>query len=78
MNIVLTGADSGLGFALKHKLKEDHLVFPFRGDLYDPDSIQIEKERLCKATAGTIHVLINCAGVNYINWIEETPIDDWG
>lgn len=74
-NILITGSASGLGAALMHTLsQEDHRVFP-----YDIKNGQ----HVCSPhlSPGTIpdelDVLINCAGVNYINWLPDVKSRDW-
>ncbi len=71
--ILVTGSDTGLGMLLTHRLEDDgHIVFPFdikRGlDVRNPDLGAIPQE---------LDVLINCAGVNRINWLADVEDDEW-
>ncbi len=70
--ILITGSGKGLGLALKNKLREDgHEVVKYEWldgkDVRNPDLDGVDE----------LDVLINCAGVNIINWLEKFEEDDW-
>jgi len=71
-NILITGAASGLGLALFTKLSEDHEVWAFDAEyghnVLSPNQDDIPDE---------FDVLINCAGVNFINWLPDVTDDEW-
>ena len=74
-NILITGSSSGLGLWMSNYLTEDgHVVYGY--DIKDGLDV-------CKPNAEYIDslphidVLINCAAVNIINWLEDFPEDDW-
>jgi NAD(P)-dependent dehydrogenase (short-subunit alcohol dehydrogenase family) len=70
--ILITGSSSGLGAELKRHLSQAHTVIG-----YDIDN------GLNVAEANDIHmvpeldVLINCAGINDIGWLEDFTEDRW-
>ena len=70
--ILITGSGKGLGLALKNKLRDDgHEVIKYEWldgkDVRKPDTKGIDE----------LDVLINCAGVNIINWLEDFVEEDW-
>lgn len=75
---VVTGHTSGLGKEIAKALDaEGYEVIGWSletgVDLTDPESV-------AKAASGLfppVDVLVNCAGVNYINWHEDTPLEEW-
>lgn len=75
---LITGHTSGLGKALFEKLEEKGWAVTGWSietgvDVTDEELVRQEaKEHL-----GRFEVVVNCAGVNYINWHEQTPIDEW-
>lgn len=74
--ILLTGASRGIGKAIYDKLKDDYQVItPKREDLnlLDNESIDkyIEKNKNAK-----IDIIINNAGINFPQWIEEITDDN--
>lgn len=63
--ILVTGSGKGLGLALKNKLREDgHEVIKYEfidgKDVRHPDLDGVDE----------LDVLINCAGINIIDWLE--------
>lgn len=71
-NILITGANSGLGKEMKLKLAEQgHFVYEYNIkdglDVRNPDISSFKN----------IDVLINNAGVNIINWLENFLEDSW-
>lgn len=78
---IVTGHTSGLGKLIVNELTAQgqwHVEgwsLP-ETDVARKDSINVA----CKSSAfaeGQIDLLVNCAGINYINWLEETPEDMW-
>lgn len=66
MNILITGAASGLGKALAHVLRLDgHIV-----TAYDKSAGQDVCAPDRSAIPTNLDVLVNCAGVNGIDWLE--------
>ena len=73
-NIIVTGGDAGLGAAIVAAMrKAGHTVLAYdikRGlDVLNPDPVL--------ALTFRVDVLINCAGVNKINWLENVTEADW-
>lgn len=73
-NIIVTGGDAGLGAAIVDALrKAGHNVLVYdikRGfDVLNPNPV--------RALTVRVDVLINCAGVNKINWLQNVTEDDW-
>jgi 2-keto-3-deoxy-L-fuconate dehydrogenase len=81
-NIIVTGGATGLGLALAQSLAMDgHKVFIYdvKMDTYDdvtfPEGSNAAKHLLnCDLP---IDVLINCAGVNKIDWLEDLSSATW-
>lgn len=80
--IIITGAASGLGRAIGTALAAaGHQVWNFdivNGPGYDvakPDTNMID--RVIADDMHGLDVLINCAGVNVINWLEQFTEEDW-
>jgi len=85
--IVVTGGSNGLGSELLFSLSGasniinldkspphpvvQHIDYA-ECDVSDYESVSSVAKRI-----DNIDILINCAGVNYINWIEHTPDDEW-
>lgn len=74
-NILITGSGSGLGALLFRILAEEgHDVFGWDKDRWpnldvrDPDPVFLPPE---------LDVLINCAGINKIGWLDEFPAGAW-
>ena len=73
-NILVTGGDAGLGAAIVDALRRDgHTVMVYdikqRFDILNPDTLLVEQFEL--------DVLINCAGINRINWLQNVSEQDW-
>lgn len=73
-NILVTGGDAGLGAAIVDALRKDgHTVMSYdikqRFDVLNPDPLLVEQFEL--------DVLINCAGINRINWLQNVSEQDW-
>lgn len=89
LNVVLTGGSNGIGEAILHALSTG--VFCSDNiNVYNLDTspgiypthhhCDISQYRDVVKVADKIEqvdILINCAGVNYINWIEDTPEYEW-
>jgi 2-keto-3-deoxy-L-fuconate dehydrogenase len=72
MNILITGSGSGLGLALyKELVSQGHKVIPYdHKNGYDVLNPYLE-------SITELDVLINCAGINIINWLEDFKESDW-
>jgi NAD(P)-dependent dehydrogenase (short-subunit alcohol dehydrogenase family) len=75
---IVTGHTSGLGKAITKEL--EGYGFGVIGwslesgvDVSDEQSVR----SAVKGVFPPIDLLVNCAGVNYINWHEDTPIEEW-
>lgn len=76
---VVTGASSGLGWWITYHLNligySVHNWSLDRGvDVTDENSLQLATQRLAEES---ISGLVNCAGINYIDWFEKITISDW-
>lgn len=91
-NIIVTGGSSGIGkHLIKHLLADDHEVVNIDLNNY-PIDMSGSNNVLCTVLADVrdfdainkasdilenIDMVINCAGVNFIDWIENTPEEQW-
>mgnify|MGYP003120753564 FL=1 len=71
--ILITGSGKGLGLALHNALKEQgHLIYDYdindNADVRNPDFLDSIKE---------LDILINNAGVNIIDWLENFTEEQW-
>jgi NAD(P)-dependent dehydrogenase (short-subunit alcohol dehydrogenase family) len=77
--IIVTGGADGLGFEIAYALfNQGHKVHVF--DKHLGDDVRAPNFDRLKAedpNADDIDVLINCAGVNRINWLQDVTEDDW-
>ena len=68
-NVLITGGDSGLGAEIVKKLEDYNMnVIVFDGDVRGPEIWELPSN---------IDILINCAGVNKINWLENVSDEEW-
>lgn len=75
--VLITGSGAGLGKAIADELRNNghHVVEFDRKDGFDVTQADAALlERLCQ---GKLDVLINCAGVNHIDWIENFDKARW-
>ena len=71
--ILITGSGSGLGALLSRVLEEEgHEVIGYDIDVF-PNCDVLAPDYL----PTTLDVLINCAGVNKINWLENVTDEEW-
>lgn len=76
---IVTGHTSGLGKSIAEQLKDAH-GFEVIGWSLDSGVDVTDEQSVRKAALELfppVDVLVNCAGVNYINWHEDTPIEEW-
>lgn len=71
--IIVTGGAAGLGLALVHTLREQgHAVWSY--DIENGFNVLKPSTEILDFKP---EVLINCAGVNIINWLEHVSEEDW-
>lgn len=75
-HFIVTGGGSGLGSAISHGLRlSGHRVSSWSlPDVDVRNKKAVVKESACYEQ---IDGLVNCAGVNYINWFDKIGEDDW-
>lgn len=81
MAFVVTGASSGLGKEIAHWLNEKgydvvNWSLDTNVDLRMPYVVDQAGIKV-KNVHGKIDGLVNCAGINYINWFEDIPVSEW-
>lgn len=75
--ILITGSGAGLGKAIAERLRQaGHEIIEYdRKDGFDVRAVtEVELNKICD---GRLDVLINCAGVNHIDWIENFDSARW-
>jgi NAD(P)-dependent dehydrogenase (short-subunit alcohol dehydrogenase family) len=79
MNIVITGGSSGLGAALMRHLESDNQLFDWSYnhgvDVRDRASIKAAIDKFPELDR--VDVLINCAGINLLQFIPAIKDDEW-
>jgi len=79
-NVVITGSESGLGKLLSEQFKATHEWHVWELDRHNCD-LRYETSILRMAQmirpAGNVDVLINCAGVNKIDYLESLTLAVW-
>lgn len=73
-HILVTGSASGLGLELVHQLRDEgHSVYEY--DIVDGYDVCAPSPELKKLKQ--LDILINCAGINLIDWLENFTPDQW-
>lgn len=79
MRILITGSSSGLGRILRHTFEDfGHTVISY--DLKDGNDVANPSPALAeniRNRVGGLDILINCAGVNGIDYLEDLTDDAW-
>lgn len=80
--VAITGAGSGLGKCLKGQLLSDGwkvLAYDKADfDLATPEgAVDLGNDITGKLGGENLQCLINCAGINFIDWHEEIPLEKW-
>jgi NAD(P)-dependent dehydrogenase (short-subunit alcohol dehydrogenase family) len=71
---LVTGAASGLGFLIANALSFSHDVIAYDIE-YGEDVLRPDLHHVAKR--GRLDVLVNCAGVNRINWLQDVSEEEW-
>lgn len=78
---VVTGHTSGLGKEIAEQLEFNHGFHVIGWSLDDGAGVDVADEQSVRFAANAVFppvdVLVNCAGVNFIDWHENTPIEEW-
>lgn len=75
--ILVTGSSSGLGQLVCKRLDEaGHDVFQFDKE-HGHDVRSPDKQAIEESCQGKLDILINCAGINRIDWIENVTSSEW-
>ncbi len=74
--ILVTGSESGLGFSVSRMLSDNghHVIqfdTKFGNDVRNPNVPGLRDE------LKELDVLVNCAGINRINWLEDVSSQEW-
>jgi NAD(P)-dependent dehydrogenase (short-subunit alcohol dehydrogenase family) len=80
MNIIITGASSGLGKLIARFLYPKNTIIDWSLNTgVDVTSVSSIEKAIIKLPESVkkVHTLVNCAGVNYIDWIPKLTEDDW-
>ncbi len=77
MNVLITGTSSGLGALLKKHISKyaDVLELPEHFDL--ANEVNYSRSVRVVPDGTKVDCLINCAGINFIDWFEKISINDW-
>ena len=74
MNVIVTGGANGLGAAIVKRLRLDHNVISYDLPRYDVRFPTAPNELMKGEKIG---ILVNCAGFNTLDWLENLREEDW-
>lgn len=74
---IVTGGASGLGALIVKELVDVGFTVHIYDKEYGDDVVTPDLQRIAFNCENGLDVLVNCAGVNKINWLEKVTDEDW-